>query len=261
MTQEERRLYIKKTLNHKKSIETKDLSKALNVSEMTIRRDLEYLEKKGILKRVLKGAILNSINNMDPIDDSLNIRTHQSIDEKKAIAKYASTLINDGDIIFLDASTTIYELCPYIIDKKITIVTNCIRICNYFNTVKNINIILAGGILRYGTLSLIGNDTNKFLRQYNTNKLFLSAKALSFNDGITDVNTFEIEAKKAAMENTKEIILLIDHTKLNKTSLIKVCDINRISKIIIDGFENFSSEEQNTINLIKNTNTELLIAN
>ncbi|WP_123053381.1 DeoR/GlpR family DNA-binding transcription regulator [Clostridium sp. JN-1] len=261
MTQEERRLYIKKILNYNKKVETKDLSKDLNVSEMTIRRDLDYLEKKGILKRVLNGAILNSINKIDPIDDSLNIRMNQSIEEKKAIAKYASTLINDDDIIFLDASTTVCALCPYILNKKITIVTNCIRICNYFNTIKNINIILAGGILRCGTLSLIGTDTNKFLKQYNTNKLFLSGKALSLKDGLTDVNTFEIEAKKAAMENTKEIILLIDHTKLNQTSLIKVCDTNNISKIIIDGFKNFSPEEQNTIDFIKNSGTDIIIAN
>ncbi|MHC6180159.1 DeoR/GlpR family DNA-binding transcription regulator [Clostridium sp. JNZ X4-2] len=261
MTQEERRLSIKKILNNYKKVEIKDLSRDLNVSEMTIRRDLEYLEKKGVLKRVLKGAIATSINNTDPIDDSLKIRTRQNIAEKSAIAKYASTLIKDGDIIFMDASTTVYALCPYIINKKITIVTNCIRICNYFNSVKNINIILAGGILRYGTLSLIGTDTNRFLKQYNTNKLFISGKALSLKDGLTDVNTFEIDAKKAAMENTEEIILLMDSSKLNKTSLIKVCHINDISKIIIDGFNDFSSQQQNTLDLIKNNNTHVIIVN
>lgn len=259
MTQEERRSAIKKILNRNKKVEIKDLSRDLNVSEMTIRRDLEYLEKKGILKRILKGAISTSINNTDPIDDSLTVRTHQSINEKKTIAKYASTLIEDDDIIFLDASTTVYALCPYITDKKITIVTNCISICNYFNNIKNVNIILAGGILRCGTLSLIGTDTNNFLKQYNTNKLFISGKALSFRDGLTDVNAFEIEAKKAAMENTSEIILLLDNTKLNKTSLIKVCDSNDISKIIIDGFRDFSQEEKKMLNLIKNNNTDVIV--
>ncbi|WP_196591496.1 DeoR/GlpR family DNA-binding transcription regulator [Pectinatus frisingensis] len=260
MTQEERWLAIKEILNNHKKVEIKYLSRKLAVSEMTIRRDLENLEKKGILKRVLKGAIATSINNTDPIDDSLKIRAQQNVPGKNAIARYASNLIHDGDIIFLDASTTVYALCPYIVDKKITIVTNCIRICNYFNLIKNVNIILAGGILRYGTLSLIGTDTNTFLKQYNTNKLFLSGKALSFKDGLTDVNAFEIEAKKAAMENTEEVILLLDSTKLNKTSLIKVCDITDISKVIVDESNNFSPEQTAVLKMIKNNISDVIIA-
>lgn len=262
LTQKERRLYIKKELDSSQKVEIKDLSNKLNVSEMTIRRDLKYLEEKGILEKVSKGAIVNPIKSTDSVDDTLNLRTHQNIEEKKVIAKYASTLINDGDIVCLDASTTVYEMCPYIVNKKnITLVTNSVRICNYFNNYKNVNVILAGGMLRYGTLSLIGADTIKFLRQYNTNKLFISGKALSYESGLTDINMFEIETKQAAMENASEIILLLDHTKLNKTSLIKTCDIKNISKVIIDGLKELSIEEQKTINFIKSNGVDVIIAN
>lgn len=260
MNQDERRMYIKRELEFNKKVEIDNLSQRLNVSEMTIRRDLEYLEKKGILTRVSKGAILNLIKIPDKIDDSLSIRNHQNIEGKKKIAQYVSKMIKDEDIIYLDASTTIYELCPYILDKKITIVTNSIKVGEFFSTDKNITVMLAGGILRYGTLSLVGEDTEKFLRQYNTNKLFISGKALSYENGLTDINMFEINTKKVAIENTNEVILLLDHTKLNKTSLLKICDIKNISKIVIDGIEEFTEEEQKTLEFIKSNNVDVVIA-
>lgn len=260
MNQNERRLYIKKELEFNKKVGIENLSKRLNVSEMTIRRDLEYLEKKGILTRVPKGAILNLIKIPDKIDDSLSIRNIQNVEGKKKIAQCASKFIDNDDIIYLDASTTIYELCPYILDKNITIITNSIRVAEYFNIAKNITVMLAGGILRCGTLSLVGGDTEKFLAQYNTNKLFISGKALSYENGLTDINMFEINTKKVAIENTNEVIVLLDHTKLKKTSLLKICNIENISKIIIDGLKKFTEEEEKTLRFIKENNIDVIIA-
>lgn len=256
----ERREWIKKKIEIDKKIEISALSKELNVSEMTIRRDVEYLEKEGILTKVSKGAILNSVRNKDDIDDTLNSRNLQNVQEKKIIARYASGLIEDGDVIFMDASTTVYELCPYIIDKKLTIITNSIRVAQYFNMSKNITLILAGGILRYATLSLIGADVEQLLSKYNTNKIFISAKALCHDNGLTDINMFEIDTKKAAMKNTHEVIVLLDHTKINKTSLTKVCDIKDISKIIIDEESNLSDEQRKDLKLIKEENIEIIFA-
>lgn len=260
MNQDERRLYIKRKLEISKKVEIDELSKDLDVSEMTIRRDLEYLEKKGVLNRVSKGAVLNLIRDKDIIDDTLKTRNLQNIKEKKAIARYASNLIEDGDVIFLDASTTVYEMCEYIVNKNITIITNSIRVAQYFNMAQNITVILTGGILRYATLSLIGSDSEESLKKYNTNKLFISAKALSYENGLTDVNMFEINTKKIAMKNASNVIVLLDHTKINKTSLKKVCDINNILKIIIDGFHEFSREEKDVLDLIKKDGIEIIIA-
>lgn len=260
MKQDERRLLIRKELEDNRKIEIEHLSLKFAVSEMTIRRDLEYLEGQGILQRVSRGAILLPLKAPDTIDDSLNTRSLQNIDCKKAIAKYAAKLVNDGDIIYLDASTTTYELCAYLAEKKLTIVTNSARICNYFFMTENISVILAGGVLRYGTLSLIGSDTENFLKQYNTNKSFISGKALSCEQGLTDINMFEVNTKKAAMTKTSEVILLLDHSKLNKTSLTKICDIKNISKIVIDGFKAFSTEEQRVLDYMEENGIEILLA-
>ncbi|MFR4995630.1 MAG: DeoR family transcriptional regulator [Clostridium paraputrificum] len=113
MGHNERREWIKKKIETDKKIEIAALSKELNVSEMTIRRDVEYLEKEGILTKVSKGAILNSVRNKDDIDDTLNSRNLQNVEEKKVIARYVSGLIEDGDVIFMDASTTVFRKGRY----------------------------------------------------------------------------------------------------------------------------------------------------
>ncbi len=261
MNQLERRQWIVRELKINKKLEIDELSKRLNVSEMTIRRDLKYLENTGILNRVSKGAIFNNTNGYDIIDDTLKTRNLQNIEEKRIIAKYASNLVNDGDVIFLDASTTVYEMCPYISTKNITIITNSVRIAQYFNSTKNVTLILTGGILRYATLSLIGSDCEEFLKKYNTNKVFISAKAISYINGLTDVNMFEINTKKIAIKNTNEVIALLDNTKINKVSLKKVCETKEISKLITDNNREYTSDEKNIIKQIKENGTDIIILN
>lgn len=239
MNQVERRDIIIRRLKEDKKVEIDKLSKEFNVTKMTIRRDLKYLENTGIANLISKGAIFNISNNFEEIDDTLKTRNLQNIEAKKVIAKCASEYVNDGDIIFLDASTTVYEMCKYLENRKITIITNSIRIAQYFNMIKNITIILTGGILRFATLSLIGSDSEEMLLKYNTNKMFLSAKAISLANGVTDVNLFEINTKKIAIKNTNEVFLLLDDSKINKISLQKVCDIKNISKLITNKNEEF----------------------
>ncbi|WP_300391170.1 DeoR/GlpR family DNA-binding transcription regulator, partial [Fusobacterium sp.] len=233
--------------------------KELNVSDMTIRIDLKFLEKIGVLNIIPKGAIINLLNDFDTIDDTLKTRNLQAIKEKKIISKYASTFVQDGDIIFLDGSTTVYEMCPFLLEKHITIITNSIRVGQFFSTVKNITVIITGGILRYATLSLIGEDSEEALKKYNTNKVFMSSKAISYNSGVTDVNIFEINAKKIAMKNTNEVILLLDSSKINKISLQKVCNIQEISKLIVNKDTNFSNDQKETLFNIKKLGIEVLI--
>lgn len=253
MKQIERRNIIIKKLKENKKVEIDELSQEFNVAKMTIRRDLKYLENIGIANLISKGAIFNVSKNFEVIDDTLKTRNLQNIEAKKVIAKCAAEYVKDGDIIFLDASTTVYEMCQYLENKKITIITNSIRIAQYFNMVKNITLILTGGLLRFATLSLIGGDSEEMLAKYNTNKMFLSSKAISIANGVTDVNLFEINTKKIAIKNTNEVILLLDSSKINKISLQKVCDIGIISKLIT----NKNKEQIETLKKIKNIGVEV----
>ena len=232
INQVNRREIIIKRLKENKKVEIDDLSEELNVSKMTIRRDLKYLESIGVANLISRGAIASVVSNIEKVDDTLNTRTLKNIKEKKMIAKCASEYVKDGDVIFLDASTTVYEMCPYLENKKITILTNSIRIAQYFNLTEDIMVILTGGVLRFGTLSLIGSDSEETIGKYNTNKVFISSRAVSISNGVTDVNIFEINTKKIAIQNTKEVILLMDSSKINNVSLQKVCEIEEISKLI-----------------------------
>lgn len=260
MTKNERLKSIKKELKNNKKIAISDLSEKLNVSEMTIRRDLRQLEEEGILTIIPKGAVLNTTNDFDKIDDTLKTRSLQNLLQKKTLAEYASKFIENGDIIFLDASTTVYEICPHIADKNITIITNSIRIAQYFSTNKNLTIILTGGILRYGTLSLIGDDTENTIKKYSINKVFMSAKAISEKHGITDVNMFEIKTKTTAISLSEEVFLLLDNTKINKTSLKQVCDIKDVTTLITNKISDLSEEQVKLFDYIKKNNIDLIFA-
>lgn len=232
-----------------------ELSKKLKVSEMTIRRDLKILEEEGSIIRTYKGAILSN----NGIDDSLNRRIMQNKKEKRIIGQFVAGMIDNDDIIMLDASTTALEICHYIKDKKITVVTNSISVPNILRDAENVNVIITGGTLRRSSLSLVGSDAISSFEKFNFKKAFISAKALSFEHGLTDINMFEIETKKAAISKAEEVIVMIDNSKLNKVSLQKVCRHKSIDKIVIDGLRKFTSKEQETLDTFKSYGIEVII--
>lgn len=255
-----RRKYIEDAIVARKKVEIKELSAELQVSEMTIRRDIKLLEEQGVLRRTFKGAELDSLKQHDVIDDSLQRRRLEHIAEKDAIARLAADYVADGDIIGLDASTTVHEMCKYLVDKRITIVTNSIQVSIFFNTIENINVVLTGGLLRNGTLSLIGADTLRSFRQYNTNKIFISAKALSKEHELTDINLFEIETKQAMIDNTAAVFVLLDQSKLQKTSLIKVCGLAQVSTLVVDGLTPATPEVTDILEYARQSGVQVLVA-
>ncbi|MCY6369147.1 DeoR/GlpR family DNA-binding transcription regulator [Clostridium ganghwense] len=254
---ENRREKIIEEIDQVGEINITELSKKMNVSQMTIRRDLKKLEEEGALIRKYKGAI--SVNQLNT-EDTLKLRRLQNENEKTIIAKYAEELIENEDIIMLDASTTALAICKYIQDKKLTVVTNSISIATALSAAEKVNVILVGGNLRKSALSLVGPYALEGYKKLNITKAFISGKALSFSDGLTDVNIFEIESKQAAISRAKEINVLIDHTKLNKVSLFNICEYNKINRIIIDGLKEFSLEEEETINKFRHNGIEVIIA-
>lgn len=237
----ERRNIIKDDIENKGSVDIEQLSNQFSVSQMTIRRDLKVLENEGIIKRTMKGAIPVNDNS---IDDTLRLRLSQNKAEKIAIARYAANLINNDDVIIIDASTTALELCKFIMDKSITVITNSLSVAVALSSSSHVNVIVLGGTLRRGSLSLIGHEVVENFERYNINKAFISSKALSYDEGLTDINMFEVETKKAAIKKSSQVIVLLDHTKINKTSLLKVCDIQQITRVITCDSDDFTQEDR-----------------
>ncbi len=227
----ERRQRIIKLIDEDKKVYVSNLSQLFKVTEETIRRDLEKLENEGILSRTYGGAVLNQYT----IED-LPFQTRTSINHevKQNISLKAANLIHDNDTIMIDASTTCLELLHAIEKKKgITIITNSVKIPYDFIS-SNFNIISTGGTLRAHSLALVGSVAQNALQNYYVNMAVMSCKGLSLNNGIMESNEPESEFKRRMIKQAEIVILLVDHTKFNKTAFIKLFDFSDIDYIVTD---------------------------
>ncbi|WP_270180281.1 DeoR/GlpR family DNA-binding transcription regulator [Alkalihalobacillus sp. CinArs1] len=234
------------------------LSNVFNVSEMTIRRDIDRLEKDNEVIRVYGGVKLKTKRLYEA---SIEERLKSNHSEKMAIARIAAGLINDGDVIAFDASTTALEVSKLIKDKeKLTVVTNNISIAIELSDTPGIAVILLGGFLRDKSLSLVGPSIKKFLESIYIDKAFFSAKALNFHEGLTDSTIDEGEAKQAMIEKTSQLNVIADRSKLGCVSFFKICGKERIDRIITDELEPYTPKQKECVTSYKTYGTEVVIA-
>jgi DeoR/GlpR family transcriptional regulator of sugar metabolism len=227
----ERRQKIVEFIQKDRKVHVSNLSQLFDVTEETIRRDLEKLENENMLSRTYGGAILNQHTNEDlpfPTRKSTNIEL------KQKIALKATDLIKDGTTIMMDTSTTCLELMPFLQDKRdLTIITNSIKIPYDFSN-SNFNIISTGGTLRAYSLALVGPVAQNTLQNYHVDMAIMSCKGLSLDKGIMESNEPESELKKEMIKQAKKIILLVDHFKFDKIAFIKLLDYSDIDYLITD---------------------------
>lgn len=223
---------ITKYLGLNGSAEVSQLSALLHVTEKTIRQDLVALEEMGILERVHGGAkIKNNINDIYPFPIR---RRDQNIQEKKAIAKTALTFIEDGDILILDSGSTTFELAK-ILNKKVSVITNDPIISYVLLSKENILLFCTGGELRReGGLAYTGTSVIKALDKHHATKCFLAATAFDANHGPMVFSSQEGEIKRAFIESSDRIFLMIDYSKFNQSALYTFASISDIQNIITD---------------------------
>ncbi|MGG3528085.1 DeoR family transcriptional regulator [Bacillus pseudomycoides] len=255
----ERRNKIIEILEQREHVEVSYLSDAFQVSLMTIRRDLEKLEKDGKVIRMYGGVKLKTKR---VYEYSMEERLNSNKREKLAIAHEAARLIEDGDVVAFDASTTALEVSKLIKDRKdVTVVTNNLSIAIELADVPEIVVIVLGGFLRGKSLSVMGASLKQYLETIYIDKAFISSKALSFHEGLTDTAIDEGEAKQAMLSKSNEVIVLADHTKLGKVAFYKVCDKQGITKIITDELIPLTPMQQECINSYKEYGTPIILAN
>lgn len=228
----ERKKKIMSLLQENNSVLVPELSKYFGVTEETIRRDLEKLEKEGLLIRTYGGAILNESNNVDvplTIREGTNIRGKQSIGIK--VADY----IENGDTIMLDSSSTALQVAKAIKTKKnLTVITNSVKIVMELADAKECKVISTGGMLRNSSLSFVGYVTEKLIESYNVNKAIIGCKGIDIDKGITESNEMEAHVKNAMADQSKEVILVVDHSKFDRVSFIKIINFDKIDIIFTD---------------------------
>ncbi|WP_299093665.1 DeoR/GlpR family DNA-binding transcription regulator [uncultured Metabacillus sp.] len=220
-------------LNENGSVKVSALIKRFGVSFETVRRDLEYLEKEGYLKRVHGGAVLDEVNS---VELTFTTRETKYTAEKKEIAEIATRFVSEGQSIAMDVSTTNTEIAKAFKKKfeRLTILTNSLPIANELAEMPNYTIILPGGVLRNQELCLVGDMAEKFISQFFIDTFFMSMSGVSLTQGLTDYGIGEIQLKSQMLKQAQKAIVVADSSKFDVVSLMKVCDIDQVDSIITD---------------------------
>ena len=228
----ERRNLILEKLQEEKRVVVSELSELYNVSEETIRRDLDKLEHEGYAIKSYCGAVINE--NMS-IDMPFNVRKNRNVLGKQKIAELVAGMIHDGDQIMLDASTTAVFIAKAIKDKeRLTVITNSIEIMIELADVSGWTIISTGGTMKEGYLALLGTSAEDSIRSYYVDKAFVSCKAFDRERGIMDSNELFAHAKQVMMNSAKTSILAVDHSKFDNTAFSRVVNTQNLSAVVTD---------------------------
>lgn len=232
MFQFERQKQIFEYVNAKKKASVEELSNYFNVAKVTIRRDLDDLVLKGLVNKIHGGvlSIDNSLNSEIPYNKKSVVNT----EEKKKIGVAASNLIEDGDVVILDAGSTTFEIAAHLGSKSVTVITNDIKIAMELAFKPNITLIITGGILEKSVYTAIGPETEKFISNIHVNKTFLGADAVSLKYGITNRTIQEVAVKSKMMDAAEKKIVVADNSKLNKKVFVTLCKINEIDILVTD---------------------------
>lgn len=227
------------------------LSEEFDVTEETIRRDLEKLDKEGLAQKTYGGAVL--VQNFST-DLPHSVRKRANVEAKQKIAEKISTLFHDGDCIMLDASSTALLLLNYIKNlKNITLITNSVEALIELSDKDDWNVFSTGGKLKRGSLSLVGPSAEKTIRTFHVDYAVCSSKGIDIERGITDSNEKDSEMKQAIFDSAETKILVIDSSKFNKISLIKVCDVGNVDIIATD-----TQPGTNWVEYLKSRNIDLI---
>lgn len=234
MTSYERRQTIIDLLRHQPGLKVTKIASTLGVSEGTVRNDLNALEKEKLLTRFHGGAVLMERNSF--LQSSFASRHEQHLPKKEAIAKTTAGLVQDGDSIFLDASSTVYFLGLALEAKqRLRVITNGLDVARLLAKNPTHTVILIGGILNTDGSSVTGLFSEEILRDLHFQKAFVSASGLSVDRGLTEVHWDEANLKRKALESAQEIFALIDSSKLGKEDLTSFAGVEQIRCLFTDG--------------------------
>lgn len=215
------------------SVKTSQLVEIFEVSLETIRRDFDVLEKQGYLEKVYGGAVLKNKENKTL---TYSLREKKNVEEKKEVARLAINLIEEGDTIALNASTTNLEIAKLIKERfsQLTVITNSLMIANELAEVIGINLILAGGIYNKSEFAFLGEVTAEMFRNFSVDKVFICVGGISLKRGLTDYLMDEILVERKLIDIAEKVYILADSTKIESNSLIKLSDLKENMVIVTD---------------------------
>ncbi|WKS94973.1 DeoR/GlpR family DNA-binding transcription regulator [Riemerella columbina] len=227
-----RHQYILDQLKQENHVLVSELAKALEVSEVTIRKDFKVLEKKGLLFRNHGGA---SLVNPYVVDRPISHKQHLNKSEKNRIAIAATEVIEDHDVVILGSGTTVLNMVEsFPKDKTVTVITSSLLIANMLSQYEKIAVIQIGGEVRRSSQSTVGPVAQKFMEEISANKLFLGVDGIDLDFGISTSNTAEAHLNRMMIKNASKTYILSDHSKFGKKGLGQICSLRNIDCLITD---------------------------
>ena len=248
----ERRQYIVALAQKHGRVLVEELSHSLGISQITIRKDLDYLQSRGVLQRTHGGALLPGSGALS--DPSLQEKEGRHSQEKQRISAAAVNLVQEGQCVLLDSGTTTTAIARAL--KKfshLTIITNAVNIAAELSGT-DFEVLLTGGALRKNSFSLVGPLAEDMLHEMHADVLFLGVDGFDLEVGLTTPNVMESRVNRAMVKAATTVVAVCDSTKFNRRSLSKIVDATAIHHVITDS--NLSPE---TAEALRSINIKLTL--
>ena len=206
------------------------LAKSISVSESTIRRDVKYWDKEGLLRRTRGGAVwMGSAASLPPLED----RSGSQLEEKRRIARAAASRIRDGDSVLLDGGTTTLEVARLLVGRAVQVVTNSLPIAALFSSRQEADLVLLGGYIYPRTGVALGPWTVRMMEDIHVRQAILSVGGVT-DKGLFNSNLLLVETERQMMRCADEAVVVADHTKIGRPALAFLCELASIDTLIVD---------------------------
>jgi DeoR family transcriptional regulator of aga operon len=252
MLMEERRQYILRLAQDNGRVLVEELSQMLGISSITIRKDLDQLQNRGVLQRTHGGAMLPNPGSL--ADPTLQEKERRFSVEKKRISEAAVKLVHEGQCILLDSGTTTTAVAKALKSlSSLTVITNAVNIASELNGT-DFEVLLTGGSLRKNSFSLVGPLAEDMLQDMHADILFLGVDGFDVEAGLTTPNLMESRVNRAMVNSSSKVVAVCDSTKFGRRSLCKIVDASAIHHVITDRNISGSAAER-----IRNVGIELTL--
>ena len=232
LSQDERMREVLRLLETRDSVHVAELAKAFSVSEVTVRSDLGQLARQGLVARV-RGGVRALQRGQSEL--GFDFRLRLEVGRKRAIAQAAAAMVDEGEAVALDSSTTAYYLALELREKQeLVVVTNGLLIAAALADAPGITVLVTGGMLRLHAMSLVGDLGADVLRATRISKGFLGARGLSLDRGLMDLNPDEVRIKREMAAACERVIGILDGTKWHRTALLPFVTADQLDAIVTD---------------------------
>jgi len=227
---EERRQRVLDLVSERGFVALGEIARAVNASESTVRRDLDYWHQQGLLKRTHGGAVVKDDPQTLP---ALEERSARELEEKRQIAQAAAARIQDGDAVLLDGGTTTLEVARLLVGRSLQIVTNSLPIANLFASSRETDLVMLGGYVYPRTGVALGPLTVRMMQDVHVHQTVLSTAGITAK-GLFNSNMLLVETERQMMRCADEVVVVADHTKVGKQALAHLCELSAIDTLIVD---------------------------